>query len=877
MSTVVCGTHTLTIDTALGARIARARLRTTATDPLGPARTRGLPQPFLMGRDAAVRLAHTAVENREAVNFHAPCGYGKTTLLRHLVALGTARGATEPHVYLKLGDFGLDDLLQRLVSELYTLRPAEASEEPVRLTTQQCAQILGHANALVALDDVTLTESQLAYVRRMLPGCALVIGSGEPVLGEGGAVHDLGGLVRAAGVSLLARELGRVIRPEEAQAAHDLVGAVQGQPLHIRQVAALVTSGEHTLASLAAVAERDPGELDRLSIDALTADERRVLAVCAFAAGALIPATLVAAMADVAYVTTALDALFRKGLVEHPDDRFGLPVCKGETYRGLLLGYFALATAERGLVEWFRERPAVGEEAHTALESAVGLLGYAAGVREWQAVIDIVRAVEPVLFVQGRWETWQRVVACGLEAARARQDALAEAYFAHQRGTLLFFQDRAEEAGQELEKALDIRDRLADEEGAERTRENLAFVVAGPNGTAPPRRRPPRDWRRIRRAAVVAGAGLAAVVAGGFALDALGLNGSDDQGRDKPPGVSGGTSAGPSGGSGNGGNGGNSGNGGNGTEPKQGGGDGGGGGNGGSGVSPGGPGGGGGTGDPGAQGEQGEQGKKGKQGEQGKGGRDGRKGERGGPGGTDGEKPATPVVTPGSAVFRDALVRPGAGGGAAGLGVGAQEGRPETRTFTVVNPGSKVSTVDTVELTGSDAFQVVTDDCSSVELGPGRQTSCSVTVAFRPGGVGEVTARLTAGWGGSTSFAEVSGTGYARVLVGVEQMAGGQGSVVVSGSGNCTGSACSYDVKDPDFSLTAVAGDQSQFQGWKGACQGVDPQCTPPLTGVQKVVGVFKPITTSSSPPPSGEAAARRGPVRGAEHALPGTWGTTAP
>ncbi|MFF9896059.1 hypothetical protein [Streptomyces longispororuber] len=852
MSTVVCGTHTLTLDTALGARIARARVRTAATDPLGPARTRGLPQPFLMGRDAAVRLAHTAVENRESVNFHAPCGYGKTTLLRHLVALGHARGATEPHVYLKVGDFGLDDLLQRLVSELYTLRPAEASEEPVRLTTQQCAQVLGHANALVALDDVTLTESQLAYVRRMLPGCALVIGSGEPVLGEGGAVHDLGGLVRAAGVSLLARELGRVIRPEEAQAAHALVGAVQGQPLHLRQTAALVTSGEHTLASLAAVAERDPGELDRLSVDALTADERRVLAVCAFAAGALIPATLVAAMADVAYVTTVLDSLHRKGLVEHPDDRFGLPVCKGGTYRGLLLGYFALATAERGLVEWFRERPAVGEEAHTALESAVGLLGYAAGAREWQAVIHIVRAVEPVLFVQGRWETWQRVAACGLEAARAQQDAVAEAYFAHQRGTLLFFQDRAEEAREELEKALDIRDRLADEVGAERTRENLAFVVAGPNGPASPRRPPSRRRHRIRRAAVVAGAGLAAVVVGGFALDALGLTGPDDERRGKPPGVSDGTSAGPSSGGGKGqtdgkaGNGGNDGNDGSGTGQKPGGSSGGGEGIGG--VPPGGPGPEGDKGDPGAQGDKGESGD---QGEKGKGGRDGRKDERGGSGGTDGEKPATPVVTPGSAVFRDTLAGFGAGGGEAGLGVGAQEGRPETRTFTVANPGSKVATVDTVELTGSDAFQVVTDDCTSVELGPGRQTSCSVTVAFRPGGVGELTARLTAGWGGSTSFAKMSGTGYARVLVGVEQPAGGTGSVEVSGLDDCAGPTCSYVVRNPSFTLTAVPGDGSRFTGWKGACEGVDAQCTPPLSGDQQAVAVFGPLTTSSSRPPT--------------------------
>ncbi|MGK5632455.1 ATP-binding protein, partial [Streptomyces sp. URMC 123] len=543
MSTVVCGRHTLTFHGALGARIARAAPRTTAEGPIGAPREVGLLPPFLMGRQDAVALAHAAIGDRRPVNFHADCGYGKTTLLRHIVALGAEHDPSVAHAYLKLGGFGAADLLQRLVTELYTVEGA------VRLTAQECAQVLGGATAIVALDDVALTQGQLEYLRRIMPGCGLVLGSAEPVLADGGAVHDLAGLARSAGVSLLSRELGRLIPEGELDAARELVAAIGGQPLRIRQAAALVRSGEHSLATLAAVATRDPGELDRLSVDALTVDERRVLAVTAFLAGALIPPDLAGVMAGIAFAGEKLEGLFHKGLVEHPDDRFGLPVCKGGTYRQLLFQYFSLGSSVRGLTEWLASPELRGEEAHSALEAVVGLLGYAAGRREWQAVIQVVRAGEPVLFAQGYWDTWANALDQGVEAARQLGDTVSESYFLHQKGTLAYFEDNSGRARELLEEALEIRVRLADEDGADRTRENLAFVTPGGPSSRSSRRgeppTPPRDWRRIRRAAVYAAVGVVTLLLGALLLG--GLPGAEDTAKSTPGGQDKSGSAAPGG------------------------------------------------------------------------------------------------------------------------------------------------------------------------------------------------------------------------------------------------------------------------------------------------------------------------------------------
>src|SRR5260370_12382 len=116
-------------------------------------------------------------------------------------------------------------------------------------------------------------------------------------------------------------------------AAGDLAGAggrgaaVAGQPLDLRQCAALVGEGRHSFRSLARHAAHDVEVLDRLSISALAQFERRALAVLALAAGALLPITVVETVGQIPYAVEWLEAPHPRGLGDHPDDPVGPPAC----------------------------------------------------------------------------------------------------------------------------------------------------------------------------------------------------------------------------------------------------------------------------------------------------------------------------------------------------------------------------------------------------------------------------------------------------------------------------------------------------------------------------------------------------------------------
>jgi len=256
--------------TALQAKPPAIHARPRSFVPDGPVR--------LQGRDAEVATAQ-AVSAGEAIEFHAACGFGKSTLLRHLAAQSGAE-ETSAVVYLRVGGQRRDDLLQRLVDALYTADP------PFKPTPEQRAQLLAQARALVLLDDVTLGPSQLREVLDALPACSIVLGSDRPVLGRRGRSVPLTGLPGAVALDLLRRDLGRDFTAPERADAERLCELVDGQPLHLRQAAALVREGRYSFADLARIAEGDVFALDRLSVNALAEQERRVLAVLALAAGA---------------------------------------------------------------------------------------------------------------------------------------------------------------------------------------------------------------------------------------------------------------------------------------------------------------------------------------------------------------------------------------------------------------------------------------------------------------------------------------------------------------------------------------------------------------------------------------------------------------
>ena len=429
-------------------------------------------------REAADVFA-TIAAGRPA-GIYAACGYGKTTLLRHVVAAAAERGLAPICIYLRADGNRVGDLLQNLVSRLYVF------DRPVKLTQPECGQLLGQVSAVVAIDDLRVSADQLDYVLEVLSGCSLVIGSAQPVLGRRGSSRQLDGLPDEGALALVADNLGRPLTADEVAAARSLVAAVDGQPLHLRQCAALMREGRHSLGSLARQADGDPEILDRLSIDALAQPQRRALAVLALAAGTLLPADVVDAIGQVSYLAQWLQSLYGRGLAEDREDRFGLPACKAQGYRQMLLKDLDLAVAARGLSNWLIAADPTAADSQSAAEAALTMMEFAAERGEWTSVLQLARAAERVLFLAGRWEAWHDTLSRGLDAARASADKAAEAFFVHQQGTLAFCQDQLEDAYQLLRQALTLREQNGDADGASVTRHNLRLLNP-PDPPSPPR------------------------------------------------------------------------------------------------------------------------------------------------------------------------------------------------------------------------------------------------------------------------------------------------------------------------------------------------------------------------------------------------------
>jgi hypothetical protein len=156
-----------------GARISRLTRPSPALSPR-PVTATETGQVAPLGRQAYIEDAYDAIRAQRPIEFNAACGYGKSTLLRWVAARAVDDRVASSSVYLLAGPDALADVLQRLVTELYTC------DVRVKPTPDQCAQLLGQVQALIALDDVGLKPGQVEQLLRVLPGCSLLLSSRGP-------------------------------------------------------------------------------------------------------------------------------------------------------------------------------------------------------------------------------------------------------------------------------------------------------------------------------------------------------------------------------------------------------------------------------------------------------------------------------------------------------------------------------------------------------------------------------------------------------------------------------------------------------------------------------------------------------------------------
>jgi hypothetical protein len=136
MSAILYGNLSVEIASRHGARVTRMTLRQNPVDLLRPQRPDALARPPILGREQQSADAFHAIQQGGSIEFHADCGYGKTTLLQHIAATASEWYSASSCIYLRADRDRAEDLLQRLVDQLYRADP------PVKLTPGECAQLL---------------------------------------------------------------------------------------------------------------------------------------------------------------------------------------------------------------------------------------------------------------------------------------------------------------------------------------------------------------------------------------------------------------------------------------------------------------------------------------------------------------------------------------------------------------------------------------------------------------------------------------------------------------------------------------------------------------------------------------------------------------
>jgi len=410
----------------------------------------------LVGRQDEIDTVFSTLSAGSFVNVWGECGVGKTSLLRHVAYRAAQEFYGRQVVYHSAARLPLEDLLQALDRCLYE------QQARVKWSPGELRERLARSQAVLVIDDIELADTDLADLLWAVRGSLVVIAS--TVRRSDRALRPiwLGGLKEEAAIGLFERGLGRrLLETGEYADVRRLVGLdlSRGHPLRILQAAALVGSGRRTTGELLRIVQSgDPAK--RLTWECqstLTPEERQVVAVLALAAGVFLPTGLISQMCGLGQIMTRLRRLQRQHLIDERPDQFGLPVCSIGDPRALAVPSARLGVALRGLETWLAGPDATFDGVLSISGSVLTILDFAAQAGEWDSVLRIVRAIEPVLIISGRWEQWLSVLQTGLHAAEQVHNDVERAYHLHELGSRAFCLGEQSQAKELLRRSKSLR------------------------------------------------------------------------------------------------------------------------------------------------------------------------------------------------------------------------------------------------------------------------------------------------------------------------------------------------------------------------------------------------------------------------------------
>ena len=445
----------------------------------GPVFVRPRPFPGFLNREQELGAAVDALRIGTSISIYGENGFGKTTLLRQLAY--KAPGDNFPHgvVYFPTHRQMVEDLLQIVFDHFYE------SDSIVKPTDAELRQFLQGIQALILLDDVQLTYDEVTELVNAVPQCVFILASPERCLWGEGRCIELQGLPKEAALTLIARELGRELTPEERAKAERLCQLSDGQPLFMIQAASLVRDGK-PFEEIISTFQVSEDKLGANIFAKLNDTQRAILSLLTALKNVPLPTRHLAALTGADDIEAQLKTLLELRLVQAHSPAYSLtgsialPVARlaGATdWEKRSLNYFA---------NWIRQNPPL-PDVTDVLDLILSLLERANQDGRWDDVISLGRGIEKILVLNKRWQAWRQVLEWMLKAARSLSDQATQAWALHQLGTRSLCLGDLSTAQQILTQALGIRESIGDKAGAAITRHNLGLISAPP---APPRETP---------------------------------------------------------------------------------------------------------------------------------------------------------------------------------------------------------------------------------------------------------------------------------------------------------------------------------------------------------------------------------------------------